>query len=156
EEKMPATKYHIELNDEDRRILQDTVSKGKAPAKMILRANILLASDSACGRRMTVAEVAATLHTSPTTVQTARASYAKNGLDLTIHRKKRSAPPVAAKVTGEVEARIIAMACGAPPDGYGRWSVRLLAARCVELGIVPDISHMTVARLLKKTNTSLI
>ena len=48
-----------------------------------------------------------------------------------------------------MEAWIIAMACGAPPDGYGRWSVRLLAARCVEFGIVPDISHMTVARLLK-------
>ena len=58
---------------------------------MILHANLLLASDSACGRCMTEAEVAAALHTSPTTVQTARASYAKNGLDLTIHRK--NAPP---------------------------------------------------------------
>ena len=153
---MPAIKYHIELSDEDRRVLLDTVSKGKAPAKMILRANILLASDSACGRHMTVAEIASALHTSPTTVQTARASYAKNGLDLAIHRKKRSAPPVAAKVTGEVEARINAMACGSPPERYGKWSVRLIAAKCVELGIVPDISHMTVARLLKKTNTSLI
>ncbi len=152
---MPTTKYSIELSDEDRRILQDTVSKGRASAKMILRANILLASDSANKRHMTVAEIASALNTSPTTVQTARTSYAKNGLDLTIHRKKRSTPPVAAKVTGEIEARIIAMACGSPPEGYGKWSIRLLAAKCVELDIVPEISHMTVARLLKKTNTSL-
>jgi len=152
---MPMTKYSIELSDEDRKILQDTVSKGSASAKMILRANILLASDSANKRRMTVAEIASALHTSPTTVQTARASYATNGLKLTIHRKRRSTPPVAPKVTGDIEARIIAMACGSPPEGYAKWSVRLLAARCVELDILPSISHMTVARLLKKTNTSL-
>ena len=153
---MPTVKYCIELSDEDRRILEDTVSNGKASAKMILRANILLASDSAGKRRMTVSEIASALHTSPTTVQTARTSYVKNGLDLTIHRKKRSSPPVAAKVTSDVEARIIALACGKPPEGYGKWSVRLLAAKCVELEIVPEISHMTVSRLLKKTNISLI
>lgn len=154
---MPATKYHIELNDEDRRILQDTVSKGKAPAKMILRANILLASDSACGRRMTVADVAAALHTymSPTTAQTARASYAKNGLDLTIHRKKRPARRRQGDRRGGGPDHRDGLR-PPPENGYGRWSVRLLAARCVELGIVPDISHMTVARLLKNTNTNLI
>ena len=71
---MPTTKYSIELNDEDRKILLDTVSKGRASAKMILRANILLASDSANKRHMTVAEIASALNTSPTTVQTARSA----------------------------------------------------------------------------------
>jgi len=76
-------------------------------------------------------------------------------LEGTIERRKRKTPPVAAKVTGEVEARIIALACSEPPEGYARWTVRLLADKSVELVYIDSISAMTVNRTLKKTNLSL-
>ena len=88
-------------------------------------------------------------------MQTVRTSYCEKGLAATLARKKRETPPVPAKVTGDVEARIIALACGSPPEGYAKWTLRLLADKTVELGYVEDISHVTVSRILKKTNLSL-
>ena len=152
---MPSVKYIIELTDADRRTLSDIVSKGQSPAKLILRANILLASDKNNKKHMTVAEIANAFSTTPTTVQNVRTSYVNNGLEATINRKKRETPPVPPKVTGDVEAHIIALACGEPPEGYSRWTVRLLADKCVELNYAESISHMTVSRVLKKTNLSL-
>jgi hypothetical protein len=67
-----------------------------------------------------------------------------------LQRKKRETPPVPAKATGELEARIIALACSKPPEGYCTWTLRLLADTCVELQYVDSLSHMTVSRLLKK------
>ena len=104
---------------------------------------------------MTVQEAALAFNTSTTTVQSVRASYAEKGLEATVERKKRITPPVPAKVTGEVEAHIIALACGTPPEGYAKWTLRLLADRTVVLGYVNSISHMQVGRILKKTNISL-
>ena len=152
---MPSVKYIIELSDADRKTLQEVVSKGKSSAKAILRANILLASDRNNKRHMTVAEIAETYHTTPTTVQNVRTSYANNGLEATIARKKRETPPVPPKVTGDVEAHIIALACGDPPEGYEKWTLRLLADKCVELNYAESLSHMTVSRILKKTNLRL-
>lgn len=151
---MPSTKYIIELNETERKILMDIVKKGNSPARTIMRANILLASDRG-NKYMTVAEIAATFNTTPTTVHNVRTSYVNRGLEATINRKKRETPPVPAKVTGDIEARIIALACGEPPEGYSRWSVRLIAEKCVELNYIDSISHMTVSRILKKTNLSL-
>ena len=147
---MPSVKYIIELTDADRKTLSDIVSKGQSPAKLILRANILLASDKNNKKHMTVAEIANAFSTTPTTVQNVRTSYVNNGLEATINRKKRETPPVPPKVTGDVEAHIIALACGEPPEGYSRWTVRLLADKCVELNYAESISHMTVSRVLKK------
>ena len=152
---MPSVKYIIELSDAERKTLQSIVTKGKSPAKAILRANILLASDRNNKKHMTVAEIAEAYHTTPTTVQTVRTSYANNGLEATVARKKRETPPVPPKVTGDVEAHIIALACGDPPEGYNKWTLRLLADKCVELNYAKSLSHMTVSRILKKTNLSL-
>lgn len=152
---MPSVKYVIELSYSDRKTLNDIVSKGQSPAKVILRANILLASDRNNKKHMTVAEIADIFSTTPTTVQNVRTSYANYGLEATINRKKRETPPVPPKVTGDVEAHIIALACGEPPEGYSRWTVRLLADKCVELNYAESLSHMTVSRVLKKTNLSL-
>ena len=110
------------------------------------------ASDRNGKKPMTVQEVAAIYHTTPTTVQNVRTSYAEKGLEATLQRKKRETPPVPAKVTGDVEARIIALACSAPPKGYESWTLRLLADRIVELDILESVSHTTVDRVLKKTN----
>jgi hypothetical protein len=77
-------------------------------------------------------------------------------IDEFLTRKKRETPPNAPKITGEVEARIIALACSEPPLGYEKWTLRLLEKRVVELNYVDDISHMTISRVLKKHNSSLI
>ena len=152
---MPSVKYVIELTDPDRKTLKDIVAKGTSSAKSILRSNILLASDRNNKKHMTVAEIAEAYHTSPTTVQNVRTSYATKGLEATVYRKKRATPPVPPKVTGDVEAHIIALACGEPPEGYSKWTLRLLADKCVELNYAESLSHVTVSRVLKKTNLSL-
>lgn len=152
---MPAFKYVIELSEQDKKELLDIVTKGSSPARTILRANILLASDKHSEKYLTVAEIANVYHTTPTTVQTVRTSYCEKGLEATINRKKRETPPVPAKVTGEVEAHVIALACGKPPEGYAKWTLRLLADKTVELGYITSISHVTVSNILKKTNLSL-
>ena len=152
---MPSIKYVIELSNQEKIRLMEIVKKGNSPARTILRANILLASDKQNDRYMTVSEIANAYRTTPTTVQTVRTSYCKKGLEATINRKKRETPPIPAKVTGEVEAHIIALACGQPPEGYSRWTLRLLADKTVELGYIESISHVTVSTILKKTNLSL-
>ena len=152
---MPSLKYIIELSTQDKAELIDIVTKGKRPARTILRANILLASDRRNERYMTVSEISKAYHTTPTTVQTVRTSYCEKGLEATINRKKRETPPVPAKVTGEVEAHVIALACGEPPEGYSRWTLRLLADKTVELGYIESISHVTISTILKKMNLSL-
>ena len=152
---MPSIKYVIELSNQEKVRLMEIVKKGNSPARTILRANILLASDKQSDKYMTVSEIANAYRTTPTTVQTVRASYCKKGLEATITRKKRETPPIPAKVTGEVEAHIIALACGQPPEGYSKWTLRLLANKTVELGYIESISHVTVSNILKKTNLSL-
>ena len=153
---MPTFKYVIELSNQDTAELIDIVTKGKSPARTILRANILLASDRRSEKYMTVSEISKAYHTTPTTVQNVRTSYCEKGLEATINRKKRETPPIPAKVTGEVEAHVIALACGEPPEGYSKWTLRLLANKTVELGYIDSISHVTVSTILKKTNLSLI
>lgn len=152
---MPSFKYLIELSEQDRTELLDIVKRGNSPARTILRANILLASDKGSNKHMTVSEIADAYHTTPTTVQTVKTSYCEKGLEATINRKKRETPPVPAKVTGDVEAHVIALACGQPPEGYSKWTLRLLADRTVELGYIESISHVTISTILKKTNLSL-
>jgi hypothetical protein len=99
---------------------------------------------------MTVSAVAKSLQTTPTTVQTIRTAYAEQGLEAVLSRKKRQDPPVAPKVDGSLEAHIIALCCGTASEGYARWTLRLLADKCVELGYIDAISHTTISRTLKK------
>jgi len=131
-------------------LISSKCMRGYTRNKAILRANILLASDRNNKKHMTVAEIAETYRTTPTTVQNVRTSYANNGLEATIVRKKRKTPPIPSKVTGDVEAHIITLACDDPPEGYEKWTLRLLADKCVELNYAKSLSHMTVSRILKK------
>ncbi len=147
---LSATQAEMPCGEADRAMLSDIVSKGTSSARTILRANILLASDKNGKRYMTVAEIAEVYHTTPTTVQNVRTSYCEKGLDATISRKKRETPPIPAKITGDVEARVIALACGNPPEGYSKWTLRLLANRTIELGYIDEISYVSISRILKK------
>ena len=148
---MPINKYHVRLSPDERKTLLDTVSKGSAPAKMIMHAHVLLhADENDVGKRKSEVEIAQLLHVNQQTVHTIRRKYAEKGLDAALGRKKREIPPITPKITGEIEARIIALSCSDPPTGRSKWSLRLLADKSVELQYIESISHEAVGRLLKK------
>ena len=145
---MPKKKYVIELANKERIELTKIIKTGSSPAKVITRANILLVSDASYGKPLTVAETAERFNTTSTTVQTVRTAFAEFGLDGALYRKKRETPPVQPKVDGNLEAHIISICCSEPPEGYERWTLRLIADKCVELGYIDSISHMTGKRTL--------
>jgi transposase len=127
------------------------ISKGTASAKSIMHANVLLAADeNAEGAKKSEAEIAELFHIHHQTVHAVRQQYSEHGLQVALGRKKRETPPVAPKITGEVEAKIIALSCSSPPPGRSRWSLRLLADKVVELQYIDSISYEAVGRLLKK------
>lgn len=151
---MPLYKYVIELGEQDRTELLDIVTKGESSARKILRANILLASDKRSDKYMTAAEITEAYHTTHTTVQTVRSSYCEKGHEATINRKKRETPPVPAKVTGEVEANIIALACSDPPEGYSRWTLRLLDDGTASFTRYPQMTRQSLkCTCQEETNT---
>jgi transposase len=148
---MPKMKYHVRLTPDERKQLLNTITKGTATAKSIMHANILLSADeySPDGKKSEV-EIAELFHVNQQTVHTIRQRYSEKGLEPALSRKKRETPPVEAKITGDVEARIIALCCSTPPSGRSKWSLRLLADKAVELEYIESISHEAVGRLLKK------
>jgi len=148
---LPKVRYHVRLSDEERKTLLKMVSKGSASAKSIMHANVLLAADeNAEGAKKSETEIAELFHVHPQTVHTIRQQYSEHGLQVALGRKKRSTPPVEPKLTGEVEAKIIALSCSTPPSGRSKWTLRLLADKAVELQYIDSISHVAVGRLLKK------
>lgn len=148
----------IYLNEEQQQQLKDIVKKGVHNSHVITRARVLLMLDrtgkSDHVRYKRTAEYA---NISVQSVYNMRDDFlAKQDIEAYLMRKKRETPPTPPKLDGEQEAKIIALACSEPPEGYARWSVRLLSSKAVELGFADSLSHTTVHRLLKKQNISLI
>ena len=149
---MSNNKYKVLLSTTEQQKLKKIISKGTSSAKMIMHANVLLALNESDGVRRSEHVIAEQFNIHFQTVHTIRKKYAMQGLDATIGRKKRETPPVPAKITGDVEARVIALSCSEPPPGHSKWTLRLLADKVVELAIVDSISYVSVVQLLKKTN----
>lgn len=152
---MAAKKYVVELDATERDRLNALISKGKAPAKSILKARILLKADqSEGGPGWPDAEIITALDTNRTMVSRVRKKLVSEGLDAVLARKKRETPPVAPIFDGEAQARLTALACASPPAGHARWTIRLLAEHVVAREIVPAAHFNTVGRALKKTISS--
>jgi transposase len=147
--------YKITLEEEEKKNLLEMVGKGKGGAQSIRRANILLAVDKGehATLRMTDEEAAKAYHTTPRTVYSVKKAFVEEGLADALGRKERKTPPHK-KVTGDVEAKIVAITCSDPPEGHASWSLRLIADTAVEMGVVDYISHVAVGDVLKKTNLS--
>jgi len=147
----------ITLNAEERKELEQFSTKGVHSVRLVNRAKIILALDSSEGRIPEKQEdISKRVGVSRQAVNDAKRDFLSAGsASAFLQRKKRETPPVEPKVTGELEARIIALACGDVPEGCARWTVRLLAEKSVELCYIDALSHMTVSRLLKKHNLSL-
>ena len=152
---MAAKKFIVELDAAERERLNTLISKGKAPAKTILKARILLKADIAeSGPGWLDAQIVEALETNPTMVSRVREQLVTEGLDAVLTRKKRETPPVPPIFDGVAQAKLTALACSTPPVGHARWTIRLLAEHVVERKIVPAAHFNTVGRALKKTTLS--
>jgi hypothetical protein len=148
-------KYVVVLTEAQRERLRKLISAGTAPARMLNRARILLKTDrgehSGDGPTPLDRQIAEMLETSTATVGRVRERFFGQGLEAAL---ERSVPDRVYKrsLDGCAEARLIALACSEAPEGRDRWSMRLLADKAVELGIVDAVSHETVRKTLKKTS----
>ncbi len=143
-------KYIVRLSEEERSKLKEVIKKLKGTAQRVRRAQIMLKADIN-GPNWTDQKIAEALDCGIKTVENVRLRLVTEGFEIALNGKKRETPPIAKLLSGEQEAKLMAMRLGSPPDGYGSWSLRLIANRMVELEIVDTISHETVRRTLKKT-----
>lgn len=139
---------HIELNKTERQYLTELMSKGQLPAKLYKRATALLELD----RGQSYTRAAEIVGVTKQTVSTWAKNYREIGLRC-LQDKPRSGRPI--EIDGVARAKITALACSEPPEGYSQWSLRLLADKAVELEYCEHLSHNTVKDILKKTNSSL-
>jgi Homeodomain-like domain len=145
-------KYVVTLSKEERQHLQALVKTGRAAARTRLHAQILLHADTE-GGGWTDEAISHALDVHPTTVANVRQRCVEEGVTAALQRR-RACTARPCKRDGAQEAHLIALTCGVPPDGQGRWSLRLLADKLVELEVVESISYETVRQVLKKTNSS--
>lgn len=152
---MAVKKYKIVLTDDERTSLQTLISTGKAAARKLAHARVLLAGEETEEKRgASDTEVAERVHVSRATVERIRKAFVEEGLEgaLNAKRPRQTRPP---KFDGESEARLIAVACSEPPQGRVRWTLKLLADELVALDVFDSVSTETVRQTLKKTNLNL-
>jgi hypothetical protein len=143
-------KYLVRLTDQERDELAAVIKKLKGTSQKVRRAQILAKAD-ADGPNWTDHRVAEAFGCRRQTVENVRQRLVERGFREALEGRERETPPVEKLLSGEQEARIIATRLGSPPPGYAHWTLRLLARKVVELGIVESVSHETVRRTIKKT-----
>lgn len=143
-------KYIVRLSEAERGQLREVIKKLKGSSQKVRRAQILLKADLA-GANWTDERIADAFGCRTQTVEKVRQRLVERGFEETLNGARRPQPPVQKLLTGEQEARLIALRLGPPPKGYANWSLRLLARKVVELELVEAISHETVRRTLKET-----
>jgi hypothetical protein len=149
-------KYIVTLTEEERKMLAELASKGEHKSQIILDALTLLGCDDGefQKKRSTNEEISRVLNTSMRKIDRVKKRFVEEGFDVALSKRKGSRT-YAKKVDGDFEAHLVALSCSAPPEGFARWSLRLLADKVVELAYIDSISHEAVRRVLKKTRSSL-
>ncbi|WP_422931909.1 IS630 family transposase [Singulisphaera sp. PoT] len=144
-------KYKVTLGSEERQALHDLIAAGRAAARKLTHARILLKADAAeGGPAWPDGRIAEALEVSDATVERVRQRFVERGLEAALDHKRRERPAREPKLDGRAEARLIALACSAPPEGRKSWTMRLPADKLVELEVVDSISDETVRVTLKK------
>ncbi len=148
-------RYVVTLTEEEREMLDALASKGSHRSQKILNALVLLACDRGSFQsvRSRNEEIARVLNVSMRKIDRVKKRFVEDGLDVTLNGTKGQRV-YKKKADGDFEAHLIALSCSEPPEGYSRWSLRLLADRAVELRYIESVSHETVRRVLKKTKSS--
>ena len=142
-------KYIVRLTDSEREVCRRLIHKLKGSSQKVRRAQILLKAD-ADGPAWTDAQIADAFSCRTKTVENVRQRFVELGFEETLNRKKSQTAGAKKLLDGNEEAKVIAMRLGAAPAGYGKWTLRLLARKVVELEVVETISHETVRQTLKK------
>jgi transposase len=140
---------HVYLDADERTELEQLIKSGTNSARVIARARTLLLLDRSQGKKRTIQEVVEAAMVSQGTVSNTKKRYFAGGLAEALYEKPR--PGAKPKITGEVEAHLIALVCSDPPEDRERWTLRLLADELVALELVESISHVAVREVLKKT-----
>lgn len=143
---MPRKMYLINLSREERQALLEMTRKGEIKARKFKRAMILLKADEG----LTDPQIMAALNVSRPCVERIRKRFVADGIERALNEDPR--PGQKRKLDGRAEATLIATACSNAPEGHEHWTLRLLAGKLVQLGVVDAISHETVRRTLKKTS----
>ena len=150
-------KYIVTLAEDEREALGELTSKGKRKSQKILAALILLGCDEGKfqTKRSTNEEIARVLNTSMRKIDRVKKRFVEEGLEVALNGRKGSRI-YAKKADGDFEAHLIALSCSEPPEGFARWSLRLLADKVAKLDYIGGISHEVVRRVLKKTKSNLV
>ena len=149
------TKYRVTLTADERQQLQDLIASGKAAAKKLAHARILLKADVAeGGPAWPDQRIADALEVSTDTIGRVRQRFVEQGLEAALIRKPQARPSRQRILDGRAEAHLVKLACSAPPDGRADWTMQLLADHLIELEVVEAVSPETVRRTLKKTTSS--
>jgi hypothetical protein len=143
-------KYIVRLTEEERKTVQEIVSKFKGSSQKVRRAQVLLKADAE-GPGWTDAKIAEAYNCRTKTVENIRERFVTEGFQIALNGQVRAKSPCPKLLDGKQEAQVIAMRLGSPPPGFSNWSLRLLAQQVVALEIVESISYETVRRTLKKT-----
>jgi hypothetical protein len=148
--------YTVTLTEDERKFLHELATKGKHNSQQILNALILLNCDKSEWNvnHSTNEEISRVLNISMRKIDRVKKRFVEEGLEAALN-KKESDRIYTKKVDGDAEAHLVALSCSQPPEGFTKWSLRLLADKAVELGYFEEISHETVRRTLKKRNQTL-
>jgi predicted hydrolase (HD superfamily) len=147
----PNIKYRVTLTEEEREFLEKLIKKGKTAGYRIRHAQLLLALDEIPeNKAWTDEKIGKAYGAHVRSIGNLRKRFVEEGFEAALERKKREVPPHI-KIDGEVEAKIIALACSDPPEGRCKWTLQLLADKVVELEILDSISHTAIGNTLKKT-----
>jgi len=147
-------KHKVTLTEIERSELKALIAKGKTQGYRIRHAQILLAVDDILeNKEWTDQKIAKAYGTAEKSIGNLRRRFVENGFAAALERQKRETPPKI-KIDGEIEAKIVALTCSDAPEGYSQWTLRLLADKVVELGILESVSHTAIADCLKKTRLS--
>ncbi len=144
-------KYRVTLTPEERSELEHLVTAGKAAARKLTHARVLLLADTASGRQRSDDDIVAALGTGPRTLARIRQRFVTEGFDAALNPRPEPPRPDKIKIKGNLEQKLIQLACSDPPEGRCHWTVQLLADELVVLGLVESIGTETVRQALKKT-----
>ena len=149
-------KYTVDLTENERNDLEKITSKGKHKSQKVINALILLGCDTGefQENRSTNEEISRVLKIGMRKIDRVKKRFVEDGIDIALNGKKGSRI-YAKKADGDFEAHLVALSCSAPPEGFSRWSLRLLADKVVELEYLDQVSHETIRQVLKKTKLNL-
>jgi transposase len=148
-------KHIVRLSKEEHETLRKLITSGRGPARMFTRARILLKADQGNhGPNWPDEQISDALDVTIQTIERVRKQFVEEGFDSVLSRRPYTQKVSRKKIDGNVEAHLIALSCSEPPEGFARWTLRLLADKIVELGYVENISHEAIRQTLKKTKLS--